>query len=263
MFKLVLILLLVFPINGLFAKEGFYIELNAAGSSDNSGLGNKRKAGLVNYGSDLTTVDENNNLPSLYELQKDGGSVGITVGLIKKLNYFKNVDYWGIEANYTLSRIIGEQDQRNMVDTGLDGRSSNGACQGTHYAKDWLKNYQMLNFILGKKINDRVDIFVKAGPAMGKTEKYFGTTWTGGACGAVEGSDKSTEIGYNIGLDGVYSITKNIGLKLGYNFIDLQKSTVFGTGKLGISAQSRANDLEYSFDNVYHNYVFAIKFYLN
>ena len=71
-------------------------------------------------------------------------------------------------------------------------------------------------------------MYAKAGPAMGKSERFFGTTWTGGGCGAVEGTDKSVDIGYNIGLDGVFFVTKNIGLKLGYNFIDLQNTDVWG-----------------------------------
>jgi opacity protein-like surface antigen len=262
MFKKLLLLLSIFMLstNGLSAEEGIYAEVNFAAGSDNFGLGNNRKVELKEYGTGLVTVDSNNNLPVLYELQKDGGSVGITVGFIKKNNYFKYMDYIGIEANYSLSRIIGEQDQFNPASVGLDGNSS-GGCQGTHYARAWLKNYQMLNFIIGKKISNRIDIYAKAGPAMGKSERFFGTTWTGGGCGAVEGTDKSVDIGYNIGLDGVFFVTKNIGLKLGYNFIDLQDTDVWGGGKAPYTTQVRTNDLKYSFDNVYHNYVVAIKYF--
>lgn len=249
----------------VLAEEGFYAEVNFAAGSDNFGLGNKRKVELKEYGSGADIIGSVNtwhNTPSLYELQKDGGSVGITAGFIKKINYFNYIDYVGIEANYSLSRIIGEQDQYNANTVGLDGSSTSG-CEGVHYAKSWLKNYQMLNFIVGKKISNRIIMYAKAGPAMGKSEKYFGTHWIASCDDGVEGTKKSLDIGYNIGLDGVFLITKNIGLKLGYNFIDLRNTDVWGGGKDALNALSTNHDfdIKYSFDNVYHNYVAAIKYF--
>lgn len=55
-------------------------------------------------------------------------------------------------------------------------------------------------------------------------------------------------------------MTKNIGLKLGYNYIDLQKTDVWGSGKAPHTNPERRFDLKYSFDHVYHNYVVAIKY---
>ena len=171
-------------------------------------------------------------------------------------NYFE-----GIYRYFEEEHFINREDL-DVVFRVRDGASTS-ACEGVHYAKSWLKNYQMLNFIVGKKISNRIIMYVKAGPAMGKSEKYFGTHWIAGCDDGVEGTKKSLDIGYNIGLDGVFLITKNIGLKLGYNFIDLGNTDVWGGGKDARNALSTGHgyDLKYSFDNVYHNYVAAIKYF--
>lgn len=172
---------------------------------------------------------------------------------ILKINIKDNLNL-GLELSHNESSI--DDSNRKYLPANAYG---NNGCEMDSKGSQDLKSFDALKIKLGFTPKENANIYLAAGPAIGRVKASIVHKWDGevGGCGGSKAnSDTQSESGYAVSLGGEYLFNSNWSIKAEYTRLELSDTKL----KL-YQASNNSHELSYKFENSYDLFNVGLNYY--